>query len=123
MPRSENGGPSDSRARIIALAEALDRLIATLRMHLQERADWLQALVGLVGDVRDLIEADARLGPDDLRDVCTETSLLFARLERDPGFAHTYRRLIARQPDVRKASAECARALREICASDNHFET
>lgn len=115
MRRPKSGGSPDYRAPMVVLAEALDRLIVALRRHVEGEPDWLQLLVRHTGELRDLIDADAHLEADDLRDVCRETEALFAGLATEATFARCYGKAIAQRPDLRKAHADCNKALREIC--------
>jgi hypothetical protein len=118
MARSREGASLGHRTRIVALVEALDRLIVISRGQTGVDQVWLKLLVELAGDIHDLLEANACLGSIDLHDVCEEVHSLFADLGAHAAF-HDDPNRNGQPLELRHAQADCARIIRNLCGPSN----
>ena len=120
MARFDDGASLDCRARIIALAEALDQLIVVSRRHTDADQVWLKQLIELGGDVHDLLEANAYLDSIDLHDVCEQIHSLVVDMGAHAAFDDDPSR-IDRPPDPRDAQADWVRIVCDMCDAGKRF--
>jgi hypothetical protein len=118
MARSGEDASPDHRACIVALAEAMDRLIVVLQRYTDVDQVWLKLLVELAGDVHDLLEANACLDSIDLHDVCEEVRSLVADIGAHAAFRDDPNRN-GQALDLCHAQADCARIIRNLCGPSN----
>jgi hypothetical protein len=113
-PQTDEGTPS-ARERIFALGEAIDGLIEGSSRSRASVSPWLEALAEFRQDVRDLIEADASLDSDDLREVCAELMAHFARFDPDTQSDDANPSELTRRSELHDAYANCLRVVCDIC--------
>jgi len=119
LARETDDGNRSARQDIIAIAEAIDRFINASGRYLSA-SPWFDALVALSRDVRDLLEADAHLNPDDVCDICRELMAHFGRLDhKETEDDDPYLQGLARWSELRDAHANCLRVLRGVCFGED----